>query len=120
MSVVQVLLLIVFVGMMSGGQILFKLASSTLAARSSFFQIIVEMTLNPYLICGILLYGFATILWIFILQTTPLSKAYPFVSLSLIIVPAIGIIFFNEAFSLPLVFGGLLIISGLLVITAWP
>jgi drug/metabolite transporter (DMT)-like permease len=116
MSLLQLALLLLFVSIISGGQILFKIASSTLKFQYSIQGAIFCIITNPFLIAGILLYGLSTIVWVIILQTMPLSRAYPFVALSMIIVPAIGILVFKEVFSLSLVIGGTLIVCGLLVI----
>jgi drug/metabolite transporter (DMT)-like permease len=118
MRFAQLTLMLFFVAMMSGGQILFKLAAGTLkATHATVLQAAVAITLNPYLIAGVLLYGAATVLWVFILQSTPIARAYPVVALTVVVVPAIGILAFGEAFSPSLLVGGALIVSGILVIT---
>jgi drug/metabolite transporter (DMT)-like permease len=119
MSVLQLGLLLLFISLMSGGQILFKIASSTLSTQGSLQDTLFCILTNPFLISGIFLYGLSTILWVFVLQTMPLSRAYPFVALSMIIVPAMGILVFKEAFSPSLLIGGVLIVCGLLIITLW-
>jgi multidrug transporter EmrE-like cation transporter len=69
----------------------------------------------PVLWLAIILYGVATILWIFLLQTIPLSRAYPFAAIGFVLVPLAGIIVFGEKVTVAFVVGAALIVSGLLV-----
>ena len=48
---------------------------------------------------AVALYAAATLLWVRILTTVPLSRAYPFVALAFVLVPAAGYLFFHEAIS---------------------
>lgn len=67
----------------SAGQILFKLTSRSIDAASP----IVSMALNPIFIAALLIYGLATIAWIWALRHVELSLAYPLMALSYLIVP---------------------------------
>jgi drug/metabolite transporter (DMT)-like permease len=100
--------------LMSFGQILFKSAAQSLQAPLGFdLPSIWRILGNPQLLAGIGLYGFTTVLWVLILRGTELSRAYPFVALSMVFVPAAGIILFGERFSMSLLVGGSLILCGL-------
>ena len=103
--------LIIFSLMLSAGQILFKKAAvaSNLTPGLSGF-------ISPWLLGAICLYGLATILWVWILKTIPLSIAYPFSALGFIIVPVAAIYLFGETISLKYIIGGSLIVSGILII----
>ena len=57
----------------------------------------------------------ATLLWVRILTTVPLSRAYPFVALAFVLVPAAGYLFFNESITLRYATGTALIVIGVAV-----
>ena len=117
MSWTKIASLLLFVLLLSCGQILFKLAAQTLRDPGEFSAAsIVRMALNPYLIAGVVLYGLTTLLWVAILTDTGLSRAYPFMALTLVLVPLAGIAIFKEPFSTSLLIGGLLMLAGLLII----
>ena len=42
---------------------------------------------SPIMIAALVLYGFATLLWVYVLRTVPLSSAYAMFSLAFVIVP---------------------------------
>jgi drug/metabolite transporter (DMT)-like permease len=77
------------------GQLLFKLsANSTLEPGVSFS--IRNLATNPWFVASLLLYGSATLLWVWILRSVPLSVAYPFFALSFVFVPFLGQIILGE------------------------
>jgi drug/metabolite transporter (DMT)-like permease len=71
--------------------------------------------INIYLIVGLAVLGSATLLWIWILRTVPLSVAYPFMALAFVLVPAFSYFIFNEVISWTQVMGFLLIAAGVVV-----
>ncbi len=103
-------LLMGFALLMSTGQMLFKIAAD--AGRGKPMP---QALLNGWLITALALYGGATLLWVYILRTTPLSVAYPFAALSFIIVPIAAWAFFGEVLSwryglgMALIFGGIVL-----------
>jgi multidrug transporter EmrE-like cation transporter len=116
LSPTQISQLIAFAAMLSCGQLLFKVTASTLPPLTSVNSFIGLFT-NVWFWGAIVLYGAATLLWIFILQQTPLSLAYPFVSLGFVILPIAASLLFKEPLNLYYALGVLLIISGLTIIT---
>lgn len=116
MTPVQTAKVLSVVGLLAVGQILFKLA----AARIHFGTLretAISLAMNPYLIAGAILYSATIILWILVLREVPISRAYPFTALAMIIVPVAGLAFFGESFSWTLVIGGALLIAGIVVIS---
>lgn len=67
--------------------------------------------------CALFLYGVATILWIYLLRSAELSKAYPWMALSYVLVAGGSVVFFRESISWTYAAGLLLIIAGVLVIS---
>lgn len=68
--------------------------------------------LRPKIIAGIACYGVATTSWLVILSKTPLSLAYPLISISYVIIVLLGRFHFHEPVSLFHWLGVLLICSG--------
>jgi len=103
--------LIAFAFLLASGQILFKKAAEYMGQTLSIDTVV----FNPWLITALCLYGAATILWVLILRTTPLSLAYPFAALGFIIVPMAAYFLFKEQISLTYIFGAALIASGIVL-----
>jgi len=106
-----IVLLLLMVLVISVGQVLFKLVSLSVTELS--ISGLLALLLNPYFIIAVGNYAVSTVLWVLILRTTDLSKAYPFVALSFVLVPAAGLIFFGEQLSFGLVCGMALILAGI-------
>jgi drug/metabolite transporter (DMT)-like permease len=96
----------------SAGQILFKLAAERLRASDG------QLTLPIFSIVALslVLYGAATLAWIWMLQYYPLSRIYPLMALSFILVPLGGLLIFGERLTLSFAGGTLLLLAGLLLI----
>ena len=79
------------------GQVLFKLAAkSTLPVID--FTSLVKLIINPIALPAVGIYFFTTVLWLYLLQQVPLSRAYPFTTgLGLVLVPLAGVIVFGES-----------------------
>lgn len=102
-------LFILFALLMTTGQILFKKAS--MAGGGASWQAIF---VNPWMAMAITLYGGATVLWVWLLKSTPLSVAYPYTALSYVLVPLAAIAVFGEVVSWRYAIGGALIVIGIL------
>jgi drug/metabolite transporter (DMT)-like permease len=51
---------------------------------------------NGYFFVPLILYAALTVLWVWILSYTPLSRAYPFLALAFALTPALGCLVFAE------------------------
>ena len=71
------------------GQFFWKKGSESVFGISSFI-------LNPYVILGFLVYGFASLLLIISLKKTDLSIAYPVLATGYIWAVVLGVVFLNE------------------------
>jgi len=98
--------------MISAGQVLFKLTSEKLEANNAPFYAVFY---NPLFLVALVIYGSATLLWLYVLKTVPLSYAYSFMALTFVIVPILAIFFLGESVNLKYVLGAALIISGLVL-----
>jgi multidrug transporter EmrE-like cation transporter len=72
---------------------------------------------EKFILLGIFLYIFATLIWLVVLSQEEISFAYPLVAIGYIIVAILGKIFFDENLSLFRIIGILLIVFGVYFIT---
>ncbi len=82
-------------------------------AHLSFAQIALLIAYAGGMAGGQLLF---TVLWVWILNFTPLSRAYVFVALAFAVTPLLGAVVFAEPISARLVIGIVLIFCGLLFV----
>lgn len=107
--------LLVFPAVMSIGQLLFR-QSARLATGLPVGSMLLVLLRAPIFWTAILLYGCSTLLWIWLLGRYPLSIAYPFATLAVVIVPVLEMVAFQQRLTLGYWAGLSLIVFGLLVI----
>ena len=98
---------------MAAGQILFKRAAAQMTGVSGPW--LLELARLPSMWLAVALYAASTLLWVKILTTVPLSRAYPVAALAFILVPAAGYLFFDEPINARFAAGTALIIAGVIV-----
>lgn len=114
LTLTQVLLLAAYAAGMSGGQLLFKSAALRYgAAGGDTPERLLGLLHNVYFLLAVLLYAGLSVLWVWLLSFTPLSRAYPFVALAFGLTPFLGAVVFQEAVSARLMVGVLFILCGL-------
>ena len=102
----SLVLIVLFCALLGAcGQILFKIGSST--AKFDF-----SILTNYHIILGLLLYGTATVLFIYVLKFDEVSLLYPIIATSYIWVMIFAALFLGEEVSFLNFVGALLIISG--------
>lgn len=69
------------------------------------------------LLGSLVVYGVATLAWIWVLQRVPLTIAYPIVALTFVLVPLGAWWLYDESLGLRYVAGMLLIVAGIIVAT---
>ena len=108
---------------MCTGQILFKKTSIILEETEIKFtflnllEYLLDLVKIPYFCLAIFVYASATLFWLFILQKIPLSLAYPFTALAMVVIPIISTFMFDEKLTINYWFGAGLIVSGIFVIS---
>lgn len=109
---VNYLLILLNTMILVSGQFLWKFGMTN--KEDSFGSVgeIIKLMFSPYIITGLTMYGFATVLWLFILTRVPLSVAYPIQSLAYVFAVFGAYFIFNEPLSFMKVAGVLLIIIG--------
>lgn len=90
------------------GQVLFKVAANALTTGAVIWDRHVYLPLAGAM--GV--YGLMTLAWVWALQYIPLSKAFPFVAIGYVMVPAAGWLFFDERIGGIYLLGGALVLAG--------
>lgn len=116
LSWIQLLQLCSFSIFMAAGQFLFKMAALN-APPMTNVTAVAGLALNPWLWGAMILYAVSTVIWISVLQSVPLSIAYPFVALGFIVVPCISYFAFKEPLNWQYGVGIVLILIALKLIT---
>jgi drug/metabolite transporter (DMT)-like permease len=103
------------------GQILLKKGMTNMGAVTlsfdQLFSILWRMATNPYVFFGLAIYVTGTVFWLAALSRVDLSFAYPFASLSYVIMLLASWLIFNENISLLRVTGTLIIGLGVFLIS---
>ena len=109
------LITILCVMMIALGQILFKVVATRSMNEANIG--VFAQWLNWPMFGALVIYGVATVLWIWVLRFVPLNIAYPVFALAFIIVPVASYYVFKEPLGTHHLLGGLLILAGVFVIT---
>src|SRR5262245_56990175 len=78
LSLAQIALLAAYVVGMAGGQLLFKTAALHLPGEAPLATRLVSLLQNGFFLGAVALYAALSVLWVWVLTFTPLSRAYPF------------------------------------------
>ena len=112
---INIAALLAFVLMLGMGQFFFKSVGLSIAGQP-LLSALPSMAQQPLLYAALALYGAATLLWIWILSRIPLSQAYPWVALSIAVVPLAGALLFGERITIYFWLGLGLVVVGVLFI----
>jgi drug/metabolite transporter (DMT)-like permease len=104
-----------FTLILASGQVLFKKVGLAIAGLAPSDAVLAVLR-DPVLYGALTLYGVATLLWIWILSRVPLSQAYPWVALGVVLVPLLGRYLFGERIAPMFWLGTVLIVAGLAII----
>jgi multidrug transporter EmrE-like cation transporter len=122
MRVPLVLLILVSVLLTSGSQILLKYGMTrpavklALADQASPLVSFQAIATSPAVLMGMTFFGLSAVLWLFVLAKIPLSTAYPFIAIGIIITVVAGRFLFAEPVSLFKLFGIALVIVGVICV----
>lgn len=101
--------------MMCTGQLLFKYG--TRGKQLDSLSNIIATVFQPVVMLALLDYALATIVWMYVLTKIEISVAYPIQSIAIPLVSILSILFFAESFSWTKIWGLLIIMFGIFVIT---
>lgn len=114
MTLPSLLLTVLCVSMIAIGQLLFKSAAAQWKFDGLAWSSVTGF-LSPIMIAALALYGVATVLWVYVLRTAPLSAAYGVFALAFLIVPVLAHFFLGEPLTPNVLIGGAIIVAGILV-----
>jgi drug/metabolite transporter (DMT)-like permease len=83
------------------------------ALNAGSISVATEILRSPFVIAGLGAYGAGAVIWLFVLSRIPVSFAYPFVSLGIVLTTVIGATVLSERVSLVSGFGVLIIVAGI-------
>lgn len=112
----QLALLVTYAIGMAGGQLLFKTAALRMVGDRTFTARALSLVQDLPFISAIALYAALSVLWVWILTFTPLSRAYPFVAIAFALTPLVGALVFSEPLSPRLLVGIAVIAVGLVLV----
>jgi len=105
----------------AAGQVLLKMGMNRAGALTLGFDTIVatlwKIGTNPYIAIGLLIYVTGTVFWLAALSRVDLSYAYPFASLSYLVMLLAGWSVFDENINLVRIAGTLVVATGVLIIS---
>ena len=113
LSLTQILLLCGYTLALSGGQLLFKAAAMRSPTAGPLGERLVALLQNGFFLTAVVLYAALTVVWVWILTFTPLSRAYVFLALGFALTPLAAGWLFAEQISGRLVIGVGFIVVGL-------
>jgi drug/metabolite transporter (DMT)-like permease len=99
---------------LAGGQVLFKLAADDISANRAAG--LLPALVSPWLAAALILYAFATALWVWVLMHVPLNRAYPFAIIAMALVPLASHWLFGEVLSARYLAGLALMLAGLALV----
>jgi drug/metabolite transporter (DMT)-like permease len=112
----QIALLITYAAGMAAGQLLFKAAALRLGDGYPLSTRALLLLRNTPFIGASVLYAALSVLWVWLLTFTPLSRAYPFVAVAFALTPVLGGLVFAEPLSARLLAGIAVIACGLVLV----
>jgi drug/metabolite transporter (DMT)-like permease len=116
LTLTQTSLLAAYAAGMAGGQLLFKTAALQMPGDAPFATRLIGLLQNGYFLAAVALYAALSVLWVWVLTFTPLSRAYPFVAIAFALTPLLGGLVFAEPLSLRLLLGVAVILGGLYLV----
>ena len=108
---IGVILIIIATFLGGLGQLFFKYASASITS-SNLFTVLQQIIFNKNTIIGVILYGIATILYIYALKHEELSTLAPLIALSYLWATLFGILVLKEPATIAKLLGLTLIIIG--------
>jgi multidrug transporter EmrE-like cation transporter len=116
---VLVSLVLLSVLLSAGSQVLLKFGMTGHAVGTALqngndrLQILAAIGSSPPILIGLACFGLSAIVWLFVLARIPLSTAYPFVALGIVITVVAGRLIFGEAIAAGKIVGVCLILAGI-------
>lgn len=114
-SLSDLMWLLSFPILMSVGQMIFRFIGGRTAGMPIRSVVGVLFTLPAFYVAAAI-YGFSILLWVWLLGKYPLSLAYPFAALALVLVPMLEMLVYKQPLTVTYWIGVLIIASGVVLI----
>lgn len=102
--------------LLSVGQIALKILARNLGGIDSIADLLLRGVMSPLLWLAFAIYGAVMVFWVWLLTFIPLNVAYPFVMLTLAIVPILSYFVLSETVSLRYLIGLGLMMAGAIIL----
>jgi multidrug transporter EmrE-like cation transporter len=117
MKGVEILLVLLSVALSSFSQIVLKRGMTDVAVQAALaagrpLDIGLAVAKSVYVVGGLTCFGLSAVVWLFVLSRIPLSQAYPFVSLGIVVTVVAGATLFGETLMWQTLVGVALIVVG--------
>jgi multidrug transporter EmrE-like cation transporter len=121
MNVTAVAMILLSVALSSGSQVILKTAMVNPAMQSTLkdgnaLQIAYAIATSAQVIGGLACFGLSAVVWLLVLSRIPLSSAYPFVALGILVTVLAGIFIFGESVGPFKALGSTLILAGVVLV----
>lgn len=122
MARVSLLLIISSVLLSAAGQVFFKMGVSAQSVKETMSDTpwsgsaLLAIATNIPILVGLAFYVGATLLWLHALSRVQLSQAYPFFGLGFILTAVLGVVIFNDSFTILRFCGTALVIAGVYLV----
>ncbi|AHD07194.1 EamA family transporter [Paenibacillus larvae] len=116
MNIVNAGLILLNTVLLVSGQFLWKVGLARKVNPFESIRSIIELMFSPFVLGGLFIYGFATVLWMYILNRVDISIAYPMQSIVYVFAIIGGYYFFHESITPLKILGCLVILIGVLMI----
>lgn len=103
------------------GQVMLKKGMTTLGplviSLKEIPPLVLKIAMNPFIFFGLLIYVGGILFWLVALSRVDLSFAYPFASLSYVLMFLASWLFLNEQITMLRIIGSLVIILGVVIVS---
>jgi drug/metabolite transporter (DMT)-like permease len=89
--------------------------SERMANSSDSFQYVINMLFDPFVVTALGACFLSLIAWLMAIRRTEISQAYPFVSLTFVLLPIGASIFLKETFYPLQIVAGIIIVAGIVL-----
>jgi multidrug transporter EmrE-like cation transporter len=93
------------------------IAEENITGGKTITQYSIAVFTNKFIFFGMLGYLLSTLLWLYVLSRLPLSTAYPFVGLSIVLTSIFGVSYLGEPNSTLKMLGVLLVFAGVVLVS---
>ena len=119
MNLLDTLVILMSVFLSASAQMSLKKAATLSApGTNSILAFLANVVASPFTWLGLLMFGSSLALWIIILAKFPVSKAYPFVAIGIVITSSAGVALYGEPISTLKLFAIFLIAMGVSLLAA--